>query len=380
MQLQLITYTQFEGQPEEWRIKDFSFGNINLIVGKNATGKSRTLNIIKVLGNLISGDNKLVYKSGDYKATFDKDGKQITYFLRYGEKEVIKEKLVIGSDIKLDRGPDGKGTIHAEELGHPINFQAPLSELACVSRRDSVQHPFFEDLYKWGKKLRCYCFGTQLGRDHFAVFKDEKEESEINLKNTDQTVIIFKKGRKKYANEFVNNVKNDMTQIGFYLNKIDIGRPNSITFHGGIGQPQCILLRESDLKGTTDQNSTSQGMFRALSLIIQLNYSLLASIPSCILVDDIGEGLDYERSSALIKLLINKAKESRVQLIMSTNDRFVMNNVPLEYWSIMQRFPNESKIYNNRNSKKQFEDFELTGLNNFDFFTSGAFEEHNPTK
>jgi hypothetical protein len=61
---------------------------------------------------------------------------------------------------------------------------------------------------------------------------------------------------------------------------------------------------------------------------------------------------------------------------MSTNDRFVMNNVPLEYWSIMQRYPNESKIYNYRNSRKQFEDFELTGLSNFDFLTSGPFKEN----
>ena len=142
-----------------------------------------------------------------------------------------------------------------------------------------------------------------------------------------------------------------------------------------LAEPEGILVRESDLKGTTDQHDMSQGMFRALSLVIQLNYSLLASIPSCILVDDIGEGLDYERSSALIKLLVGKAKKSSVQLIMTTNDRFVMNNVPLEYWSVMQRFSNESKIYNHRNSEKQFKDFELTGLNNFDFFTSGSFEE-----
>lgn len=161
-----------------------------------------------------------------------------------------------------------------------------------------------------------------------------------------------------------------MTKVGFNLDNITVGSPISITFQNLLEPPEGILVKEGDLKGTTDQNSISQGMFRALSLIIQLNYSLLASVPSCILIDDIGEGLDYERASALIKLLIDKAKKSCVQLIMSTNDRFVMNNVPLEYWSIMRRFPNESKIYNYKNSRKQFDDFELTGLNNFDFFTS----------
>ena len=55
MQLKSISYAQFEGKPEEWSIKDFTFGDINLIVGKNATGKTRTLNIIKALGTLVSG-------------------------------------------------------------------------------------------------------------------------------------------------------------------------------------------------------------------------------------------------------------------------------------------------------------------------------------
>jgi ABC-type lipoprotein export system ATPase subunit len=51
---------------------------------------------------------------------------------------------------------------------------------------------------------------------------------------------------------------------------------------------------------------------------------------TCVLIDDIGEGLDYERSSNLIKLLLKKMKKESIQLIMSTNDRFVMNNIPYD--------------------------------------------------
>jgi energy-coupling factor transporter ATP-binding protein EcfA2 len=374
MQLESITYAQFEGRPEEWSITGFSFGNINLIVGKNATGKSRTLNVITALGKLVSGEVKLTFKSGEYKVIFNKDGKKqkLTYVLKYEESNVIEEKLIVDSKIRLNRGPDGKGKIYAVKEGKDIDFQAPPSELAC-NRRDSIQHPFFEDLYTWGKNLRHYYFGTQLGKSIYTIPKEGKEE-EPNLKDAEQAVAIFNKGRKTYQNQFVDNVKTDMAKVGFNLDDIALGLPISLTFERALFQPQGILVKESDLKGKTDQNEMSQGMFRALSLIIQLNYSLLASIPSCILIDDIGEGLDYERSSALIKLLIDKAKNSHVQLIMSTNDRFVMNNVPLEYWSIMQRFSDHSEIYNYRNSRKWFEDFELTGLSNFDFFTSGSFE------
>ena len=368
MQLESITYAQFEGQPEEWSITAFSFDRINLIVGKNATGKSRTLNVIGGLGNLVSGDTKLKFISGNYKVIFDKGGEKLTYFLKYENSKIIKEELVIDSHDKLVRGPGGGGEIYAVKEGKPMKFQASPSELACVNRRDNVQHPFFEDLYKWGKNLRHYRFAGELGHNSYAVFK--KEEESLNLKETYKTVAIFKRGQKEYPEKFVNNIKTDMAKIGFSLDGITLGTPRSLTLQDVLEQPQGIIVEESDLKGKTDQVDMSQGMFRALSLIIQLNYSLLASVPSCILIDDIGEGLDYERSSALIKVLIDKSKKSSVQLIMSTNDRFVMNNVPLEYWSIMQRFPSESKIYNYRNSRKQFEDFELTGLNNFDFFTS----------
>lgn len=370
MQLESISYAQFEEKPEEWRITDFGFGDINLIVGKNATGKTRTLNIIKGLGTLVSG-KKLAYKSGNYSVKFDNEGETFAYLLKYENSKVIQEKLVVGTDVRLDRGPGGNGEIHAVEEGNKLmKFNAPTSELACVNRRDNIQHPFFEDLYEWGKNLRHYCFGTQLGRGHYTVFKKGEEDQELDLQNAEQTVEIFREGKKKYRNKFIDNVKADMLRIGFGIDKITVGPPNSLTFRGPIEHAQGILLEESDLKGTTDQNSISQGMFRALSLIIQLNYSLLHRVPSCILIDDIGEGLDYERSSSLIRLLIEKAKKSHVQLIMTTNDRFVMNNVPLKYWSVMRRFANQSKIYNWTNSRKQFEEFELTGLNNFDFFTS----------
>ena len=198
----------------------------------------------------------------------------------------------------------------------------------------------------------------------------------MNLKDTSQVVVMFWKGRKKFSSRFVNAIKADMRSIGYDLDKIDVGRPVSLAFKPGpIQIPNGILVQESDLDGETDQNDMSQGMFRAMSLLIQLNYSQMASIPSCILIDDIGEGLDYERASALIKLLVEKAKNSKVQLIMSTNDRFIMNNVPLEYWSVVRRFPKRSKIYNYRNAREKFEEFELTGLNNFDFFSSRFYVE-----
>ena len=370
MILKSIQYNQFADTPEAWYLEQFTLGQINLLVGKNATGKTRALNIIGNLGNLVSGDQKLIYKSGDYKAIFNKDGSIIEYVLWFENTKIFKEELIVDGQVLLNRGNEGEGEIFAVELEKQMKFQTPDNELACVARRDSIQHPFFEDLYQWGKSLRHYYFGTQLGKDHLAiVLRGEKEEI-LNLKETNLVVSFLRKGLAKYGEVFTNSILKEMDLIGYKLDEIGLCPiPHLVVKkspHSRLA-PQGIYVKESDLKGRTYQTDISQGMFRALSLLIQLNFSQLESIPSCVLIDDIGEGLDYERSTALINLLIEKSKKSSIQLIMATNDRFVMNNVPLEYWSVIQRVGQICKVFNYENSKKIFDDFAFTGLTNFDF-------------
>jgi hypothetical protein len=88
------------------------------------------------------------------------------------------------------------------------------------------------------------------------------------------------------------------------------------------------------------------------------------------LIDDIGEGLDYERSQRLITLIMRKAQANNLQVIMTSNDRFVMNNIPLQYWHVINRDGMKSVFYNMQNSRAVFNEFAYTGLNNFDFFAN----------
>ena len=134
------------------------------------------------------------------------------------------------------------------------------------------------------------------------------------------------------------------------------------------GPPAVLYVKEKALNGITDQFGMSTGMFRALSVLIQITYAQMSNTAGTILIDDIGEGLDFERSYKLIHLLVDKAKQSKVQLIMDTNDRFVMNAVPLECWSVLNRTDSGVEVLNYANSKAKFDDFKFTGMNNFDFF------------
>lgn len=383
MKLDLVEYCQDKGLPNEWRLDGCQLGNVNLIVGKNASGKSKILRAINLISGLLSGDASLRpdRMSREWKLTFDSDNadNKKVYILTVEKGQVVKESFTIGSTKYLDRNESGVGLVWAEKLQKSIDFQTPTDGVAAFQKRDSIQHPVFDEIYNWASSLNYYQFGTDLGRKSLAVEHPIKKRKKINLRDADNVIDIFNLGKAQLSHSFIEDIKSDMLSIGYNISEIGTQTP-SVIFSDeedevSLQYIQCLYVQESDLQEKTEQGLISQGMFRALSLIIQINYSLLAKKPSCILIDDIGEGLDFERASAMIELLISKTQTGLVQLVMTTNDRFIMNGVPLEYWSVIERKPGLAKLHNIHNSKQIFEDFKFTGLNNFDFFATKFYVE-----
>nr|VFK11853.1 MAG: AAA domain-containing protein, putative AbiEii toxin, Type IV TA system [Candidatus Kentron sp. LPFa] len=370
MQLKSVEYSQFEGTSYEWTLRGLTLRDINLLVGKNASGKSMILAIIHNIALAIAGRHLPLF---NHHIIFmlDEDGQETRYEVKGQNNVLVLERFTINGEIKLNRGEGGLGKIHAEKEGKSIEFQTPENQLAIAARRDTLQHPFFEPIHHWADALYYYPFGTPLGKDHLMVLPDGEAPIHgipVDPKNTSEVVGIFYKGKRDFDDTFMNAVREDFRAVGYAIDEIGLAPPRGIK----IGTPfpskvSAIYAKETDLPGITEQDVISQGMFRALSLIIQINYAVLAGTPSCILIDDIGEGLDFERSVNLIDVLMEKVKGSSVQIIMASNDHFVINHVPLEVCAFVDRQANHVEIRNYENSKEIFDDFEFTGLNNFDF-------------
>ena len=384
MKLDIFKYVSNQGLPNEWRVEECQLSQTNLIVGKNASGKSRILKAIYLLSQLLSGD-KIEVQNDEWHLFFniDQPEQKTEYILKIERGLVVQEKLIIYRESDrpiLERDESGEGTIFAKELNTAIRFQTDRTEIAAVKRRDSIQHPFLEILYQWSNSLRFYEFGTQLGQNFMTLMSyppGQVSKNKTQLKNYKYVVNIFQLGKQEIGNIFVESIISDMKKIGYDLSKI--GTKISSTMNHEIdandfdnldGLPEFIYVKEEDLNSVTEQPEISQGMFRSLSLFIQINYSLLAIKPSCIVIDDIGEGLDFQRSAAMIKVLIEKAQTGLFQLIMTTNDEFIMNGVPIEYWSVIERSAGKARLHNIYNSRDKIEEFKFIGLNNFDLFTS----------
>jgi energy-coupling factor transporter ATP-binding protein EcfA2 len=397
MMLHSIDIVQFENEPLEWRLEGLTLAQINLVVGRNACGKSKALGAIRDLAGLVSGARKPQKRKGNvsFAAQLQNgsaDG-SIAYELKIIDRRVVKENLRVGGTSRITRGAGGVGKIYFDKLSQDLDFQSPEDELACVNRRDSIQHPYIDALHEWGHASFHYSFNSlDLGKHHIIAIavaevsdgqQPTQDELDQGYSSNWPVQFVYKAGTDKFGERFKTSLLDDMRKLDYLISDVAIQEYDNVPKK--IREKQegdfiCLNVGEEGLSRAITQFEMSDGMFRALSILIHVTYAALSGKPSCVIIDDIGEGLDYERSCILIKLLIEKAQQTGIQLVMATNDRFVMNNVPLEYWTILSRERTAGstrvKVYNYRTHKAVFDEFAYTGLNNFDFFATRFFEEN----
>ena len=380
MKLKQFYYKEFISDYNIWVLSDLDLNDkVNLLVGKNATGKTRTIFRLSALAGLIIGHQKTsleVINSADFEALFADNLHTYIYSLATRNKNIASEILTIDDIMKLNRSSDGSGYIYYEKEKKNISFQTSENILIAASRRDNVQHPYLESLHKWANGIRCYYFSSSRDMGHrnmlATINLEEFANGDNAINETFRINELYLHAIKEFGDSFNKMIINYMHEIGYEISSLAIDKnPYTAIIEEDKSPLYMLCVKEEDRNANLYQTGMSQGMFRALSLLIQITYNTMKGVSSIILIDDIGEGLDFERSSKLIKLLIELAENNdNIQLIMSTNDRFVMNNVPLEYWQVIQRTGGECKIYNYKNSKDIFDEFAYTGLNNFDFLAS----------
>lgn len=356
MILKKVNYEQNINSPNAnpWFIDDLQLTNLNLIVGKNATGKSMALNLIHNLSLLVLG---IVKKDGAWELEFKyKDDQIYTYYLNIQKGIVANERIKIGEKFVLDRSI-AKTTIHSEKNGD-IEISPPSDKLVINIRRDKKEFPFFEPLYEWAESVQIFRFSRQDPRSIQLPIHQE-----ISVLSLEQTSLIFE----RLSQESLTKVIEDLNYIGYPVSDAELKMVNATPL-----PLKVISIREKGLEKPLFQMDLSEGMHSTFALLIGIYYFLEQKKDKqlTILIDDLNANLDYERSLKLSEVLFKKIKHNNLQIISTTNDRFLMNTVDIKYWNILTREGSHVKSKNYENSKKLFDKFELTGLNNFELFSS----------
>jgi hypothetical protein len=323
---------------------------------------------------MITGKGTTATGPVSYELLFKNSDNSMKYELSYDLETIHSERLYVGEELVMERGEEGKGKVKYEATPGSmyLDFEIPHDQLASYAKRDRLQHPFMETIHGWAVSLRRFNFSGDLGKTRYAL-KSSFQSKEVDWTDTTNSLVPVITVAEEEYRQFHELVLKDMQKIGYDLEDFGIIH-FSERFSGSSQDRYAVFTTEKGLQKQVTQRDMSQGMFRAFSVLLQINYYLLCGNTGLIIIDDIGEGLDFSRAKHLVKVLISRATDSGIQLIMSTNDSFIMNAVDIENWAVIMREGHKISLYNYENSKEIFEEFKFTGLNNFDFYASEFFK------
>ena len=114
----------------------------------------------------------------------------------------------------------------------------------------------------------------------------------------------------------------------------------------------------------------STGLIRVIAILSYLLGMSARKESGLVMIDDLGEGLDYFRSTKLGNMICDYCRRKKIQLILTTNDSFLMNVIDIDNWIILQREGSVVSSVCAKTHPKMFNKFKKTGLSNYDLFKS----------
>jgi AAA15 family ATPase/GTPase len=344
----------FSYKEDSWEINDLNLGAINLLVGQNGTGKSRTLAKIDRFVKILTQQEKN-FETEEWIVEFTTtDNHILKYELKTlkSKNEVVKEILFYDEETILERKKgDSTFKIRKDAKSDWETYSPPARKLAIYSINDVVKFPQTAKILNWAENSYGFEFS-------FAIKYVSLREELLN--EIGEIAELFDQLNKKQQGTVIEN----LNELGFKINNIEIKRisPSDTTYF--------LLIDERQLKYSLFLDDLSQGMSRTLSLIIYIEFLISRKTPATIVIDDFGEGLDYIRAKELGKLVLQKCSKKNIQLIATSNDSFLMDTIDIDYWNVLIRKGKSVNALNYQNNKTLFDEFRFTGLSNFDFFSS----------
>jgi hypothetical protein len=364
-----LNYSQNIGKYDEWYLKDLRLRNLNLIASKNAVGKTRTINVIFHLAEMLSGKRTRL-SNGDFNLKFKRDRGSLKYHLLTENAKVIEESLTENRRLLFRRvGQQGKIVHLRDGLRESHNYSPPINKLTNQIRRDLKELPYLEDLTRWAENLYSVTFSDMKANIIPMMFRGEGPPDYF-VGNLQLSPFMLEEiiGN----NNIKQRILRDINYVGYPIIDIDTTVPS---VPNAPENSRIFRVQEKGLKHHIDQMNFSQGMYRVIAVIVALNYLLEKTSDTTLLSDDFAEGLDFQRASQLAKIVFKRLRNAKTQILLTSNERFLMNAVDLKYWNILERNGHTVQAFNYGNSKRLFNEFARVGLNNFDFFANQLYRE-----
>lgn len=336
----------FEYSDYNWVLDKVYLSDQSLIVGRNAVGKSKTLLALILFARFLRGEVNNATPNHWFKAEFLTESNVALYYAYAYRDGAIEYETLVEGDRHLIRR-DKEHAVIGETTVNP-----PANKLCVQIQRDTTKNPEFEAIMQWAEQLRGFSFSDLSSRKPYEIPSMFKERIDFS----DMYEQIDKVAEKK------DFVLAKMREMDYQIDSIE---PVTVSDKFNI-----VILRENGVNTPLFSATLSNGMLRVFYIFSYIAFISLEKGAKTLLVDDLGEGLDFSRSKKLSKVLFEYCSEHDIQLVVTSNDNFLMNAVSLDLWVILQRCQDKTSAISAGTHPELFKKFKRMGLNNFDLLST----------
>ncbi len=345
--------SSFRYKEQGWELTGLTpLQSVNLLVARNATGKTRTIRALQNVTSFLQMKETFMGKStfeaelkfGDLK---NPDWK-MDYSFRVVNGIVEKEELSAGGDMLIKR-------TKAIAKYNNLKINPPSDKLVVQIRRDEDLYPEIELLMHWVEGV------TSVSCSDINPFTILGTGKFFNPYNFSELVDALSPDEMK-------KVLATAKELGYNIAGI-----KTIEAMNGV---RLVQLKERYISDEMVDLQLSSGMLRTLYLLCFVYVIRHNSKLTLLLIDDMGEGLDYRRSTDLGKIIFEDCAQNGLQLIASSNDAFLMDVVDIAHWQILRRKGSKVSTINQALNPDLFRKFRMTGLSNYDLFSSDFIDSY----
>lgn len=352
----MMLLNSFKYKTKGWELSEIKpIHRSNLFVGRNATGKTRAIKALSNVASFMQSISQSAFWtdfSFDTAFSFidpDNPGWTMEYGFQIKDGKVEKETLVVNGDRLIRRIKET-----SQYKGETID--PPKDKLVVQVRRDRTLYPEIEALMSWVEGIS---FVSCSIINPFTILNEHP--GFINPVPFSELVESLKDSEKK-------KVLATARELGY-----DVVAMESVEYFTNL---KLVSVRERFFRSEFLNVQLSSGMLRVLYLLCFMEYIKHSEKISLLLIDDLGEGLDYSRATQLGQLIFQRCLQDGLQLIASSNDAFLMEVVDISNWQILNRKGSKVSSMNQQSHPDLFRRFKMTGLSNFDFFSSDFIDKY----
>lgn len=283
-----------------------------LFVGENASGKTKILNGIKFLLDLLFANKEMDFsseksfytnkKTFKLEYTFVQENETIIYSLEMDPTKIVSEKLILSDKVILERlGNTAKFMLNDEKIFSDIPNKLPFL------RRIYFDTNFYEnkallnwfDFMKKSIYINCYTRTIDKYSDESLLVHDYLENNGVEL-----------------INEFLNKIK--------YKQNIEYKKEakNENVSFGTVDNKKMIFFSKEGTNTYIPELLESTGNKTFVELIPSFLYSVKNDC--MIILDEFSSGFHNELEECLVKYFFHYSKNS--QLFFTTHSTNILNN------------------------------------------------------